>query len=97
MNITRPYPNLLLSRSEIHVEACILLDFHEFFISWFFYFHSIFLKIGKWFNHILKKYNFLFFLFQLFKWPMYTTLFWEGRSETSPSADILASVLLIWK
>ena len=28
---------------------------------------------------------------------MYTRSFWEGRSETSWSADIVASVLLIWK
>ena len=38
-----------------------------------------------------------FFNFNYSKWPMYTTSFWESRSETSRSADIVASVLLIWK
>ena len=35
------------------------------------------------------------FYFNYIKWPMYTTFFWEGRSETSRSVDIAASVLLI--
>ena len=39
-------------RGEIHVEACILLDFHEFFSKLLI--HSIFLKIGIWYIHILK-------------------------------------------
>ena len=41
--------------------------------------------------------NTIFFYFNYSKWPMYTTFFWEGRNETSRSADIVASVLLIWK
>ena len=39
-------------RGKINVEACILLDFHEFRFKLMI--HSIFLKIGIWFIHILK-------------------------------------------
>ena len=68
-------------RGEIHLEACILLDFHEFFFKWMIQF--IFLKTGIWFIHILKQCKIFFFNFNYSKRLIYTTFFWEGRSETS--------------